>query len=58
MDDPFLQTLSRDGWAVASWKPTGASWGNPASTRDVDLLTAWRADRASCAPGRWVARRR
>lgn len=55
MADPFLDTLRRDGWAVASSDYHRASWGNRASTRDVRLLTGWARDRTGLEPTLYVA---
>ncbi|QVT81577.1 hypothetical protein ENKNEFLB_03987 [Nocardioides aquaticus] len=55
MDDPFLETLRRDGWAVASSDFHGPSWGNAASTRDVDLLEAWAEEQTGLTPDVFVA---
>lgn len=55
MDDPFLETLRRDGWAVASSDFHGPSWGNAASTRDVDLLEAWVEEQTGLTPDVFVA---
>lgn len=55
MDDPFLQTLTRDGWAVAASNFHGSSWGDPASTRDLDLLTAWAEEQTGLTPDVFVA---
>lgn len=41
MDEPWLQSLLRAGWIVASSDFHTASWGNEASTRDTALLARW-----------------
>jgi hypothetical protein len=41
MDEPWLQSLVRDGWIVASSDFHTDSWGNEASTDDTRRLVAW-----------------
>lgn len=41
MDEPWLQTLVRSGWIVASSDFHTASWGNAASTTDTENLISW-----------------
>jgi hypothetical protein len=41
MDEPWLQSLVRSGWIVASSDFHTASWGNEASTTDTELLIDW-----------------
>lgn len=41
MDEPWLQSLVRSGWIVASSDFHTASWGNEASTEDTRKLIAW-----------------
>lgn len=44
MDDPWLQSLVRAGWIVASSDFHTASWGNEASTEDTRLLAQWATE--------------
>ncbi len=54
-DNPFLTTLHRDGYAIASSSFHLKSWGNPASTEDTRALVEW-AERLADAPVvLWVA---
>lgn len=53
--DPFLDTLRRDGWAVASSNYHEESWGNAASTEDVRRLTRWAKEQTGLAPSVYVA---
>ena len=53
--DPFLESLRRDGWAVASSNFHEESWGNPASTNDVKLLSDWAKDETGLDPTIFVA---
>ena len=55
MDDPFLDTLRRDGWAVASSDFHDEAWGSPESTRDVELLTDWAEEQTGLTPDLFVA---
>ncbi len=55
VDDPFLDTLRRDGWAVASSNFHDESWGNPESTADVELLTEWAGEVTGLRPSVFVA---
>lgn len=55
MDDPFLDTLRRDGWVVASSDFHDEAWGNPASTRDVQLLADWAREETGLEPTVFVA---
>ena len=41
MDEPWLQSLVRDGWIVASSDFHTDSWGNEASTDDTTNLLDW-----------------
>ena len=41
MDEPWLQSLVRAGWVVASSDFHTDSWGNEASTEDTTNLLAW-----------------
>jgi hypothetical protein len=55
IDGPWLGALLRSGWAVASSSFHDESWGNAASTEDVELLTAWAEDKAGVATSLWVS---
>ncbi len=55
VSDPFLDTLRRDGWAIASSNYHEESWGNPASTHDVELLTAWARKQTGLTPSVYIA---
>jgi len=41
MDEPWLQSLLRAGWIIASSDFHTASWGNAASTKDTKSLVSW-----------------
>ena len=41
MDEPWLQSLVRSGWIVASSDFHTDSWGNEASTEDTESLVDW-----------------
>ncbi len=53
--DPFLETLRHDGWAIASSNFHEESWGNPASTNDVMLLSEWAKKQTGLDPSVFVA---
>jgi hypothetical protein len=44
MDEPWLQSLVRSGWIVASSDFHTASWGNEVSTEDTALLAEWATE--------------
>lgn len=54
-DNPFLTTLHRDGYAIASSSFHLKSWGNPASTDDTRALVAWAEKVADVPVVLWVA---
>ena len=54
-DNPFLTTLHRDGYAIASSSFHLKSWGNPASTQDTRALVAWAEKLAGAPVVLWVA---
>ena len=55
IDSPWLGALLRSGWAVASSEFHAESWGNPASTHDTELLSAWAEEQTGVAPTMWVS---
>jgi hypothetical protein len=54
-DNPFLTTLHRDGYAIASSSFHLKSWGNPASTADTRRLVEWAEGIAGVPVVLWVA---
>lgn len=46
MDEPWLQSLLRAGWIIASSDFHTASWGNEASTQDTELLAQWATEQS------------
>lgn len=54
-DNPFLTTLHRDGYAIASSSFHLKSWGNPASTDDTRRLQDWAEKMADAPVVLWVA---
>ena len=50
MDEPWLQSLVRAGWIVASSDFHTDSWGNEASTEDTTNLIAWAQEQTDGAP--------
>ena len=50
MDEPWLQSLVRSGWIVASSDFHTDSWGNEASTDDTENLIAWAEDQTDGQP--------
>lgn len=50
MDEPWLQSLVRSGWIVASSDFHTDSWGNEASTEDTENLIAWTEEQTDNAP--------
>lgn len=46
MDEPWLDGLAADGWAVASADFHLDNWGSPASVRDAVALADWAAEQA------------
>ena len=50
MDEPWLQSLVRAGWIVASSDFHTDSWGNEASTEDTTNLIAWAEEQTDGAP--------
>ncbi|MCW2815808.1 MAG: Alpha/beta hydrolase family protein [Nocardioides sp.] len=54
-DGAWLGALLRSGWAVAASAFHDESWGNEASTRDVELLTEWAEDQTGVETSLWVS---
>ena len=52
MDEPWLQSLVRSGWIVASSDFHTDSWGNEASTEDTENLIAWAEEQTDGQPVR------
>jgi hypothetical protein len=50
MDEPWLQSLVRAGWVVASSDFHTDSWGNQASTEDTENLISWAEDQTDDLP--------
>ena len=50
MDEPWLQSLVRSGWIVASSDFHTDSWGNEASTDDTTNLIAWATEQTDGVP--------
>jgi dienelactone hydrolase len=50
MDEPWLQSLVRSGWIVASSDFHTDSWGNEASTEDTENLIDWAEDQTGGQP--------
>ncbi|WP_370248072.1 alpha/beta hydrolase family protein [Nocardioides sp.] len=55
MQGPWLSALRRDGWAIASSDFHLQSWGNAASTDDVQRLTAWASEQVGLPVTLWVS---
>ncbi|WP_435744401.1 alpha/beta hydrolase family protein [Nocardioides sp. SYSU DS0663] len=55
VDGPWLDSLRRDGWAIASSEFHRKSWGNAASTKDAARLIEWAGDQTGLEPSLWVA---
>lgn len=54
VDGSWIGALLRSGWAVASSSFHGESWGNEASTEDVQLLTDWAEEQTGVEVSMWV----
>jgi hypothetical protein len=54
-DNPFLTTLHREGYAIASSSFHLKSWGNEASTEDTRALVEWSEKMAGVPVVLWVA---
>lgn len=50
MDEPWLQSLVRDGWIVASSDFHTDAWGNEASTDDTTNLIQWATEQTGGVP--------
>jgi hypothetical protein len=55
VDGPWLGALLRNGWAVAASSFHGESWGNGASTHDVELLSDWAEEQTGVTTSLWVS---
>lgn len=55
MGGEWLNALRRDGWAVASSRFHGSSWGSPASVSDTKNLVNWISALTGMEPSLWVA---
>jgi hypothetical protein len=55
VDGPWLDSLRRDGWAIASSEFHSQSWGNPASTRDAAALVDWAEQITGSQARLWVS---
>ena len=55
IDGPFLSSLLRDGFAIASSDFHLQSWGNEASTDDTVRLIEWAEDQVDLPASLWVS---
>lgn len=55
IDGPFLRSLTRDGYAIASSSFHFQSWGNAASTDDAARLTEWAEEQVGLPVSTWVS---
>ncbi len=55
IDGPWLDALRRNGYAIASSNFHAQSWGNPASTRDAELLVDWAEEKTGLPVTLWVS---
>lgn len=55
IDGPWLDALRREGYAIASSNFHAQSWGNPASTRDAELLVDWAEEKTGLPVTLWVS---
>lgn len=55
IEEPWLESLSRDGFAIASGDLHITSWGNEASTTDVRNLIDWAEEQTGLTTSVWVS---
>lgn len=55
IEEPWLESLSRSGYAIASGDLHITSWGNEASTNDVRNLIDWAEAETGLEVGLWVS---
>jgi len=55
MNEPWLNALRADGWAVASSQFHTSSWGSGASVDDTISLTEWMRTETGVTPTLWIA---
>lgn len=55
MNEPWLNTLRAEGWAVASSTFHRTPWGNAAGVRDTEALLSWVQAQTGQSPTLWVA---
>lgn len=55
IEEPWLESLSRNGFAIASGDLHVTSWGNEASTKDVRSLIDWAEAESGLPVSVWVS---